>query len=213
MTAWLALTPASAANGCLRFLPGSHTKQARGGRHVPTGLADLGVPAPRLLFPSHAARQPPPTQSAACLQFPLAGRARDRPPGLQLPHVDTHDEDNLLLKGQTILELAGVEGEHVPLLPGQATLHHIRLAHRSGPAAPDSQPRLGLALRYMAAHVQQSLDPRDSGAGSLLVFVDSGGRCSGAGYAGRTLVGSGLVRGGARIADWGTARPAQPCFL
>lgn len=82
----------------------------------------------------------------------------------QLPHVDTHADENLLLKGQTILELAGLEVEHVVLLPGQATLHHIRLAHRSGPAAPGSAPRLGLALRYMAAHVAQSLDPRDSGA-------------------------------------------------
>lgn len=60
-------------------------------------------------------------------------------------------------------ELEGEEGRCIPLQPGQATLHHIRLAHRSGPAAPDSQMRLGLAIRYMAAHVQQSLDPRDSG--------------------------------------------------
>ena len=48
------------------------------------------------------------------------------------------------------------------LQPGEATLHHIRLAHRSGAATPGSPPRLGLALRYMAAHVQQGLDPRDS---------------------------------------------------
>ncbi|KAL4448274.1 hypothetical protein ABPG75_005493 [Micractinium tetrahymenae] len=106
VTAWLALTPSNAANGCLHFLPGSHTKQ--------------------------------------------------------LPHVETCAQGNLLLKGQTILELEGEEREHIPLQPGQATLHHIRLAHRSGPAAPDSQPRLGLAIRYMAAHVTQSLDPRDS---------------------------------------------------
>lgn len=58
-----------------------------------------------------------------------------------------------------------MEGECIPLSPGQATLHHIRTAHRSGPAAPGSQARLGLALRYMAAHVQQGLDPRDSGEG------------------------------------------------
>lgn len=55
-----------------------------------------------------------------------------------------------------------MEGECVPLAPGQASLHHICLAHRSGPAAPDSTPRLGIALRYMAAHVRQGLDPRDS---------------------------------------------------
>jgi hypothetical protein len=54
-------------------------------------------------------------------------------------------------------------GECIPLQPGEATLHHIRLAHRSGPAGPDSQTRLGLAIRYMAAHVQQDLHPRDSG--------------------------------------------------
>ena len=58
--------------------------------------------------------------------------------------------------------LEGVEGEHVVLQPGEVTLHHIRLAHRSGPAQAGSPPRLGLALRYMAAHVQQGLDPRDS---------------------------------------------------
>ncbi|KAI3426371.1 hypothetical protein D9Q98_008743 [Chlorella vulgaris] len=80
----------------------------------------------------------------------------------QLPHVDTSDSGNLLLKGQTIQELDGVEGQCVPLQPGQATLHHVRLAHRSGPAQPAAQPRLGLALRYMAAHVQQGLQTRDS---------------------------------------------------
>lgn len=56
-----------------------------------------------------------------------------------------------------------MEGQCVPLQPGQATLHHVRLAHRSGPAQPAAQPRLGLALRYMAAHVQQGLQTRDSG--------------------------------------------------
>lgn len=63
-----------------------------------------------------------------------------------------------------------------PLQPGQATLHHIMLAHRSGPAAPDSQTRLGLAIRYMAAHVQQSLDPRDSGEGRGYVCYSCGAR-------------------------------------
>ena len=62
----------------------------------------------------------------------------------------------------TLQALEGVEGEHVGLQPGEATLHHIRLAHRSGPAQAGSPPRLGLALRFMAAHVQQRLDPRDS---------------------------------------------------
>lgn len=50
----------------------------------------------------------------------------------------------------------------MPLAPGQASLHHIRLAHRSGPAAADAPLRLGLALRFMAAHVRQALEPRDS---------------------------------------------------
>lgn len=63
---------------------------------------------------------------------------------------------------RALQELEGEEGACIPLQPGQATLHHIRLAHRSGPAAPDSCPRLGIALRYMAAHVQQDLDHRDS---------------------------------------------------
>ena len=58
--------------------------------------------------------------------------------------------------------LEGMQGESIALQPGEATLHHIRLAHCSGPAQPGAPPRLGLALRYMAAHVQQQREPRDS---------------------------------------------------
>lgn len=108
VTAWLALTPSTPANGCLFFLPGSH----------------------------HAL----------------------------LEHEDTYAPGNLLLKGQAIpaLEATGAVGQHIALAPGQASLHHIQLAHRSGPAQPGAPRRVGLALRYMAAHVHQDLEPRDS---------------------------------------------------
>ena len=50
--------------------------------------------------------------------------------------------------------------------PGQMSLHSLQLAHCSGPAAAaaaGAPRRVGLAFRYMAAHVQQDLEPRDSG--------------------------------------------------
>ena len=45
------------------------------------------------------------------------------------------------------LEEAGEEGVAVPLRPGQISLHHIALAHRSGPAEPGAGRRVGIAIR------------------------------------------------------------------
>lgn len=101
----------------------------------------------------------PSSPSNGCLRF-WPGSHKE-----QLPHKDTYAPDNMLLKGQAIMELEQrqEQGMHIDLRPGQASLHHIRAAHASGPAAAGALRRVGIAFRYMSAHVRQGLHPRDSG--------------------------------------------------
>jgi non-haem Fe2+, alpha-ketoglutarate-dependent halogenase len=79
----------------------------------------------------------------------------------QLAHRDTFDKDNLLSRGQEIaVEVPENEGVDVPLKAGEASLHHVLLAHGSGPNTT-SDRRIGLAMRYIPPHVRQ-LKVRDS---------------------------------------------------
>ena len=106
VTLWLALSPATEASGCLRFLPASHKWQI-------------------------------------------------------VEHRDTFEATNMLTRGQEIA-VAVNEDEAVPvcLQPGEASLHHGRLAHASGPNR-SADPRIGLAIRYIAPTVRQEVGSRD----------------------------------------------------
>ena len=109
VTAWLAITPATRQNGCMRMLRGSH-----------------------------AAR---------------------------LTHQDTDDDANLLSRGQTIRD--GIDesrAAYLELEPGEISLHHGNTAHASDPNV-SSERRIGLAIRYMAAHVR----PTDGPDSAMLV--------------------------------------------
>ena len=65
----------------------------------------------------------------------------------QLEHRDTFDADNLLSRGQEIaVEVPDGEGVEVPLSAGEMSLHHVLLAHASGPNLSDDR-RIGLAIR------------------------------------------------------------------
>lgn len=106
VSAWLALSPVSEANGCMRFVPGSH-------------LGDL------------------------------------------LPHIDTFEDDNALTRGQqAIADIDDADTISVPLQPGQASLHHGRLLHSSGPNHSDER-RIGFAINYIAPHVRQVVASED----------------------------------------------------
>ena len=50
----------------------------------------------------------------------------------------------------------------VPLRGGQATIHNFLTIHESGPNQSTTKPRIGLALRYMAATVRQTGRVRES---------------------------------------------------
>ena len=63
----------------------------------------------------------------------------------------------MLSRGQSIPEVALAQEGHnptsavtAPLLPGEASFHHFRLVHRSGPNRSGTR-RIGLAIRYMSA--------------------------------------------------------------
>ena len=106
VSAWLALSPVTQANGCMRFVPGSHK-------------------------------------------------------GELLEHRDTFADDNFLTRGQEAAVEIGEDAlVHVELNPGQASFHHGKLLHASGPNQSDER-RIGLAINYVAAHVEQTVAPVD----------------------------------------------------
>ncbi len=79
----------------------------------------------------------------------------------QLAHRDTFDKDNLLTRGQEIaVDVPAGEGVDVALKAGEMSLHHVLLAHGSGPNTTDDR-RIGYAIRYIPPHVRQ-LKVRDS---------------------------------------------------
>jgi hypothetical protein len=80
----------------------------------------------------------------------------------QLEHVDTFDKNNLLSRGQEIaVKVDEDKGVAVVLNPGQASLHHVLLAHGSAPNKSDDR-RIGFAIRYIPTHVKQAVGMRDS---------------------------------------------------
>jgi non-heme Fe2+,alpha-ketoglutarate-dependent halogenase len=79
----------------------------------------------------------------------------------QLEHRDTFDQNNLLSRGQEIaVDVPEGEGVDVVLKAGEMSLHHVLLAHGSGPNTTGDR-RIGLAIRYIPPHVRQ-LKVRDS---------------------------------------------------
>jgi hypothetical protein len=107
-----------------------------------------------------------PVESGAMEFLPGSHRAG------QLPHADTFHEHNLLSRGQEIaVKVDAEKAVKVPLQAGEMSLHHVKLAHYSGPnTTPDR--RIGLAIRYIPPHVRQ-LKVRDSA--SLVRGRDTGG--------------------------------------
>jgi len=104
-TAWVALSPAHVANGCLRVIPGSHTE-------------------------------------------------------LNLPQRDTWADDNALSRGQEIaVSIDQSRAVDLVLQPGQMSLHHLWIVHGSNANLSD-EPRIGIAIRYVAPVVRQQGDAK-----------------------------------------------------
>lgn len=82
----------------------------------------------------------------------------------QLPHKDTFGEHNLLSRGQEIqVEVDERQARDLVLQAGEISLHHVLIAHGSGPNRSDDR-RIGYAIRYIAPHVRQIVGSSDSAA-------------------------------------------------
>ncbi|MBO43931.1 MAG: phytanoyl-CoA dioxygenase [Rhodospirillaceae bacterium] len=80
----------------------------------------------------------------------------------QLDHEDTFAGDNLLARGQRLVDPPNEEAAvSLNLDPGEISLHHIMSVHGSKPNETD-QRRIGFAIRYAAPHVRLMGNIRDS---------------------------------------------------
>jgi non-haem Fe2+, alpha-ketoglutarate-dependent halogenase len=74
---------------------------------------------------------------------------------MQLPQRETYALDNALSRGQEIaLEVDESKAVALTLDAGEMSLHHIGIAHGSKANTSD-QPRIGIAVRYIAPEVVQ----------------------------------------------------------
>jgi len=98
----------------------------------------------------------PSTRENGCLQV-LPGSHR----GELLPQNETFAPDNMLSRGQEIaVEIDPAKTVALELDPGEFSLHHIGIAHGSGPNTSGT-PRIGIAVRYIAPQVKQAGPHRD----------------------------------------------------
>ena len=98
----------------------------------------------------------PSTCASGCLQV-LPGSHL----GELMPQNETFAPDNMLSRGQEIaVEIDPARTISLELEPGEFSLHHIGLAHGSGPNT-SATPRIGLAVRYIAPQVKQTGASRD----------------------------------------------------
>ncbi len=73
----------------------------------------------------------------------------------QVPHKDTFDDNNLLSRGQEVaVDVDASKAVRLDLLPGEMSLHHVRLVHGS-PPNPSNERRIGFAIRYIPTSVRQ----------------------------------------------------------
>ena len=82
----------------------------------------------------------------------------------QLAHNETYHDNNMLTRGQEIdIVVDDAKTVAMPLEPGQASFHNVKLAHGSGPNASDDR-RIGISMHYMPTHTKQLLADWDSAA-------------------------------------------------
>lgn len=75
----------------------------------------------------------------------------------QRDHVDTYGEDNLLTRGQTVMDVPKDKIVPIELRPGQLSVHHPWVVHGSGHNTSNKR-RVGLAIQsYIGTEVEQLL--------------------------------------------------------
>jgi non-heme Fe2+,alpha-ketoglutarate-dependent halogenase len=86
-----------------------------------------------------------------CLRVVAGSHARQ-----VLPHAQSSREKNTRLSLEVAVEVDEAQATDVVLSAGEMSLHHPYIIHGSNPNETD-EPRIGFAIRFVAAHVKQSL--------------------------------------------------------
>ncbi len=98
----------------------------------------------------------PVTEAHGCMRFVPGSHE-----GAMLAHRDTFDADNFLTRGQEAeVDIDENDTVLVEMEPGQASMHHGKLLHASGPNRTDER-RVGLVVNYIAPHVRQIVAKED----------------------------------------------------
>ena len=71
----------------------------------------------------------------------------------QLAHHDAPDELNMIKRGMGVHGFDDEEGVPLPVMAGEASLHHTLLLHRSGANNTDDR-RIGVGISYIPTHVR-----------------------------------------------------------
>lgn len=87
---------------------------------------------------------------SGCVKFVPGSHKQDI-----VEHRDTHDEDNLLSRGQELaVDVDENDAVSVTLEPGEMSLHHGKVFHGSHANTSDDR-RIGLAIRYITPAMKQ----------------------------------------------------------
>ena len=98
----------------------------------------------------------PATSQSGCMDFVTGSHKNPI-----LPHDDTHDENNLLSRGQEIrVRVAPEDRVAAELQPGQMSLHHGLMIHGSGPNVSGDR-RIAVAIRYCTPQIAQQVAAKD----------------------------------------------------
>jgi len=74
-------------------------------------------------------------------------------------HVETHDKDNLLSRGQALVDVDESTAIDLVLKPGELSIHHGHLFHSSEPNTSDDR-RIGFAMMFIPTHVESTIGRR-----------------------------------------------------
>jgi ectoine hydroxylase-related dioxygenase (phytanoyl-CoA dioxygenase family) len=91
----------------------------------------------------------PSTEATGCVRILPGSHRHD-----QLAHADDPDPNLMLSRGQTAaIDIDDGDAVNLIMAPGEVSFHHTLALHRSGPNTSD-QPRIGIGISYIPAHVR-----------------------------------------------------------
>ena len=87
-------------------------------------------------------------------------------------HVETHAEDNLLSRGQTIEDIDESVAKSLPARAGEFSIHHNKTIHSSEPNSSDDA-RIGFTVHFATPEIRQT--QFDGATGTLVRGEDNSG--------------------------------------